>query len=40
MSWEKKPQQPNAPLSSKLPMHTPASAGFRSSPPASDKENF
>ncbi|CAM6061068.1 unnamed protein product [Sphagnum tenellum] len=40
MSWEKKPQQPNPPLNSKLPMHPPASAGFRSSPPASDKENF
>ncbi|CAM6033347.1 unnamed protein product [Sphagnum compactum] len=40
MSWEKKPQQPNAPLNLKLPMHPPASAGFRSSPPASDKENF
>jgi len=40
MSWEKKPQQPNAPLSSKLPMHTPASVGFKSSPLASDKENF
>jgi len=39
MSWEKKPQQPNPPLNSKLPM-IPASAGFRSSPPASDKENF
>jgi len=40
MSWEKKPQQPNVPLSSKLPMHTPASTGFRSSPLTSDKENF
>jgi len=40
VSWEKKPQQPNAPLSSKLPMHTPASVGFRSSPLALDKENF
>jgi hypothetical protein len=40
MNWEKKPQQPNPPLNSKLPMHPPASAGFRSSPPASDKENF